>query len=157
MGRQSSKLGPALGSRPGVRSQHVTVRVVGKRETENLRELESEIRMMLQGVEGGLGRVNKIMRGELIAALEILLQRVPHGEWQNFLKAHRLNPSTVRNWRARGRGQAIRLRHIVGEFFPPREPRRKEPTSESVAMQLAKAENVSRKLLFKGMAVMRGN
>jgi hypothetical protein len=55
--------------------------------------------MMRRGVEGGLGRVNKIIRGELIAALEILRQRVHPGEWEKFLKAHRLNPSAVRNWR----------------------------------------------------------
>jgi len=92
-----------------------------------LPELKSEIGMMIKSVEGGLGRVNKIMRGKLIAALEILRQRVHHGEWEKFLKDHRLNPSTVRNWRARGRSEAMRLRQILGESSFPRVPRRKEP------------------------------
>ncbi|HET9409796.1 MAG TPA: hypothetical protein VFO39_21345 [Candidatus Sulfotelmatobacter sp.] len=105
-----------------------------------LPELKSEIEQLVRIVEGGLGRVNMVMRGELLAALGILRGRVPHGEWEKFLKAHRLNPSTVRNWRARGRGDAIQLREMLGQSPPPPPQRtKKQAVSESAAIQLAKA------------------
>jgi hypothetical protein len=102
-------------------------------------ELEFEISAMIKNVEGGLGRVNKIMRSKLITALEVLRQRVPHGDWERFLKDRRLNPSTVRNWRARGRHEATRLREILGDSSLSSPRKKKRELSESAAVQLAKA------------------
>ena len=104
-----------------------------------LPELKSEVEIMIKSVEGGLGRVNRTMQGKLITALEVLKESVPRGQWQRFLKDHRLNPSTVRNWRARGRGELITLQQILGGSFPLRQPRKEEPISESAAWHLAKA------------------
>lgn len=115
-----------------------------------LPELESEVAELIKTVEGGLGRVNKIMRGKLIDAVEILRERVPHGEWQEFLKAHRMNPSTVRNWRARGRGDAIRLREYWVNHRLCAGGRRERKCRKSSAMRLAMAGKRLAETVVKG-------
>jgi len=92
---------------------------------------------MLRGVEGSIGRITSEGRAQLLPALTILHQRLEHGQWQDFLTAHRLNPSTVRSWRARERAATRSLLHLLGEEVEPRKKKREMP--ESAARQLAKA------------------
>src|SRR5256885_15129510 len=103
-------------------------------------ELESEIANMLLNIDGGLGRVHALLRDKLIIALEILRMHVPHGLWEIFLQQHKLNPHTVRQWRARGRHEAQRLREILGDGSVMHfSKKRAEPEPDGAYLELAKA------------------
>jgi hypothetical protein len=126
------------------RRARVEGEVVRRETSEHFRslstsELENDITGMLTTIEGGLGRVNAVMRERLIVALEVYKNRIPHGQWEQFLRANKLHPATVRSWRARGRHDAQRLREILGDEVVVRPPRRKKPEDESASVQLAKA------------------
>jgi hypothetical protein len=70
---------------------------------------------MLERVESGLGRVDAELRNQLMPALTVLRERVEPGHWQEFLRANRLNPATVRKWRARQRATTTSLLNLFGE------------------------------------------
>jgi hypothetical protein len=83
-------------------------------------ELQNAIGKMLERIESGLGRVDADLRDQLLPALLIMRERVKPGDWQSFLRAHSLNPATVRKWRARQKATTTSLLHLFGE---PREVR----------------------------------
>ena len=78
-------------------------------------ELENAIGKMLERIEGGLGRVDAEVRDQLLPALMVMREKVKPGHWQEFLRAHRLNPATVRQWRARQKATTASLLHLFGE------------------------------------------
>jgi hypothetical protein len=78
-------------------------------------ELENAIGKMLERVEGGLGRVDAELRNQLLPALMVLRERVKPGHWEEFLRAHRFHPATVRKWRARQKASTESLLHLFGE------------------------------------------
>jgi hypothetical protein len=90
---------------------------------------------MLERVEGGLGRVDAELRDQLLPALMVLRERVKPGHWQDFLRAHRLNPATVRKWRARQKASTQSLLHLFGEsrkICLQRKPRLEETPAEAL-------------------------
>ena len=60
---------------------------------------------------------------------------VKPGHWQEFLRAHRLNPATVRKWRARQRATTTSLLYLFGEsrkIYFKKKPRLGETPDEAL-------------------------
>ncbi len=112
-------------------------------------ELRKEIGKLLAGVEGGLHRVDAEMRRQLLPALAILKQKLPHGQWEQFLRDNKLNPTTVRMWRARERATTSILVQLLSDAPKPRQNVRKE-APESGKDLLAKAAKRMAKELLRG-------
>ena len=103
-------------------------------------ELKAEIAELVSSIVGGLNRVDqRLLRQQLLPALTVLRQRLRRGEWQNFLESIRLNPATVRSWRARERVTTRDVLSLLGEPPPTRRRKAREEVSEPVWRELAEA------------------
>jgi hypothetical protein len=111
-------------------------------------ELENAIGGMLRRTRGGLGRVDAELRDRLLPALMVLREKVQPGEWQRFLRAHKLNPDTVRQWRARQKATTTSLLRLFGE--PPPIRSTKMPRSETATEALLKAAARTCEELLRG-------
>ncbi len=98
-------------------------------------ELKQAIQDALQQVEASVTRTTAAMRKQLLPALLVLRERIPHGEWEGFLESVNLNPATVRKWRQRERQSAEFIAAIVGKPSQRRKPNRE--ISRSAAQELA--------------------
>jgi hypothetical protein len=89
-------------------------------------ELEKAIRAMLRRTTNGLGRVDAELRDRLLPALLVLREKVRPGHWQEFLRAHGLNPTQFGN--GDGDRKPPRHRYCVSSVnhyrFPVRSGRR---------------------------------
>lgn len=102
-------------------------------------ELEKTIGAMLRRTRGGLGRVDAELRDRLLPALLVLREKVKPGQWQEFLRTHRLNPATVRQWRRRQKATTTSLLRLFGEPPPIRSPKASTPESATEALLKAAA------------------
>jgi hypothetical protein len=112
-------------------------------------ELEIDIGKMLERIEGGLGRVDAELRDQMLPALMVMRERVKPGHWEQFLRAHRLNPATVRKWRARQKATTTSLLSLFGEEPKVRLKEKPEP-DETVQKALLKAAKRAFEELLKG-------
>ena|SRR5579872_6474994 len=115
----------------------------------SLDELQTAITKMLGNIQGGIARINAEMRHQLLPALEVLRERLPHGQWEQFLVVHKLNPNTVRFWRAQERLTTTALVELLGEEPKKRNKKKREEPDESAAVELAKAGNRLAKAVLK--------
>jgi hypothetical protein len=103
-------------------------------------ELKAEITELVSGVVAGLNRLDhQLLRQQLLPALTLLRRRLQRGEWQNFLQTIRLNPATVRSWRARELATTRSVLSLLGEPLTTRRRKAREEVPESVWRELAEA------------------
>jgi hypothetical protein len=96
-------------------------------------ELENVISSMVGQTTVGRGRVDADLRDRLLPALMVLREKAKHGEWQRFLRVHKLNPATVRQWRARQKATTTSLLRLFGEPPPIRNQKTLIPETDTEA------------------------
>lgn len=110
-------------------------------------ELEKAIRAMLRRTTNGLGRVDAELRDRLLPALLVLREKVRPGHWQEFLRAHGLNPDTVRQWRRRQKAATASLLRLFGEPLPIPSPKRQTAAESATEALLKAAARICEELL----------
>ncbi len=99
-------------------------------------ELQAKIEAMLSDVDLSALRLTRELRQRLLPALIVLKDRIPHGEWQDYLQSIGLKPGTFRMMRKREREAANDITALLTDGGLRKAPKRKPQISESAETQL---------------------
>jgi len=102
-----------------------------------VKELEEAVRQTLGNVESSVVRTTSEIRAHLVPALMVLRDKIPHGDWQKFLRSVNIKPVTFRQWRHRVRFATKEAEYLISGR--PLLQRGKRDVPESVAQEFMKA------------------